>query len=98
MLKALSGTVEVVVVCVDKVTEAFQLFDSQNTRGRALDPHDLLKAYHLREMREYPYEMRHAVTKWESVESKAIREIFALYSKGYRLLQRYIRVLILYVC
>ncbi len=79
MLKALSGTVEVVVVCVDKVTEAFQLFDSQNTRGRALDPHDLLKAYHLREMREYPYEMRHAVTKWESVESKAIREIFALY-------------------
>ena len=79
MMKALSVAVEVVVVCVDKVTEAFQLFDSQNTRGRALDPHDLLKAYHLREMREYPYEMRHAVTKWESVESKAIREIFALY-------------------
>lgn len=79
MMEALSNTVEVVVVCVDKVTEAFQLFDSQNTRGRALDPHDLLKAYHLREMREYPYEMRHAVTKWEAVESKAIREIFGLY-------------------
>lgn len=79
MAAALRDTVEVVVVCVDKVTEAFQLFDSQNTRGRALDPHDLLKAYHLREMREYPYEMRHAVTKWEAVESKAIRELFGLY-------------------
>lgn len=79
MAAVLKDTVEVVVICVDKVTEAFQLFDSQNTRGRALDPHDLLKAYHLREMREYPYEMRHAVTKWEAVESKAIRELFGLY-------------------
>lgn len=79
LVEALKNTVEVVMVCVDKVTEAFQLFDSQNTRGRALDPHDLLKAYHLREMKEYPYEMRHSVTRWESVESKAIREIFALY-------------------
>lgn len=79
LLLALSKTVEVVVVSVKEVTEAFQLFDSQNTRGRALDPHDLLKAYHLREMRENPREMRSAVTKWESVESKAIREIFSLY-------------------
>ena len=79
LLTALFTTVEVVVVSVNEVTEAFQLFDSQNTRGRALDPHDLLKAYHLREMREYPYEMRHAVRKWESVDSKAIREIFSLY-------------------
>ena len=79
LMAALENTIEVVVVCVDKVTEAFQLFDSQNTRGRALDPHDLLKAYHLREMREYPYEMRHAVTKWEAADTKSIRELFALY-------------------
>ena len=79
MNAALEDIIEVVVISVEKVDEAFQLFDSQNTRGRALDPHDLLKAYHLREMREYPYEMRHAVTKWEAVESKAIRELFALY-------------------
>lgn len=79
LVAALGNIIEVVVICVDKVTEAFQLFDSQNTRGRVLDPHDLLKAYHLREMREYPYEMRHAVTKWEAVDSKAIRELFALY-------------------
>ena len=44
--KALVNVLEVVVVSVDNESEAFQLFDSQNTRGRALDPHDLLKAYH----------------------------------------------------
>ena len=37
---AFKNILEVVVVCVDKVTEAFQLFDSQNTRGKALDPHE----------------------------------------------------------
>jgi len=77
--KALDDVLEVVVVCVDKESEAFQLFDSQNTRGRALDPHDLLKAYHLREMKNYPYEMQHAVTKWEAVDTKGIRELFELY-------------------
>ena len=79
MLKAIKNTIEVVMICVDRVTEAFQLFDSQNTRGRALDPHDLLKAYHLREMRDYPYEMRRAVVQWESVPAKEIRELFGLY-------------------
>lgn len=56
-IHAIDEILEVVVICVDKVSEAFQLFDSQNTRGKALDPHDLLKAYHLREMKKYPYEM-----------------------------------------
>lgn len=50
--KAFAEILEVVVICVEKVSEAFQLFDSQNTRGKALDPHDLLKAYHLREMKK----------------------------------------------
>ena len=36
----------------DDVDEAFRVFDSQNYRGKALAPHDLLKAHHLREMRE----------------------------------------------
>lgn len=79
ILAAFDKTIEVVVICVDKINEAFQLFDSQNTRGRPLDPHDLLKAYHLREMREYPYEMRHAVTKWESVDAERIRDLFGRY-------------------
>lgn len=76
---ALDKITEVVVICVGKVSEAFQLFDSQNTRGKALDPHDLLKAYHLREMKKYPSEMEHAVTKWEAKDTKQIRELFDLY-------------------
>lgn len=78
-IKAFENILEVVVICVDKVTEAFQLFDSQNTRGKALDPHDLLKAYHLREMKKYPYEMEHAVTKWEAKDTQKIKELFDLY-------------------
>lgn len=76
---AMKNILEVVVIEVDRITEAFQLFDSQNTRGKALDPHDLLKAYHLREMKQYPYEMEHAVTKWEAKDTKCIRDLFDLY-------------------
>lgn len=75
---ALKNILEVVVITVDKIDEAFQLFDSQNTRGRALYPHDLLKAYHLREIHD-KYEMQNAVVKWESKDPKAIRELFDLY-------------------
>ena len=75
---ALKNILEVVVIAVDKIGEAFQLFDSQNTRGRALYPHDLLKAYHLREIHD-KYEMQNAVVKWESKDPKAIRELFDLY-------------------
>lgn len=75
---ALKDILEVVVITVGKIDEAFQLFDSQNTRGRALYPHDLLKAYHLREIHD-KYEMQNAVVKWESKDPKAIRELFDLY-------------------
>ena len=78
-IDAMKNILEVVVIKVDKVSEAFQLFDSQNTRGKALEPHDLLKAYHLREMKNYPYEMQHAVTKWESKSTKSIHDLFDLY-------------------
>ena len=44
----------------------------------ALYPHDLLKAYHLREIHD-KYEMQNAVVKWESKQPKAIRELFDLY-------------------
>lgn len=78
-IRAFDEILEVVVISVEKVSEAFQLFDSQNTRGKSLDPHDLLKAYHLREMKKYPYEMEHAVTKWESKDTNQIREFFDLF-------------------
>lgn len=78
-IRAFDEILEVVVISVEKVSDAFQLFDSQNTRGKSLDPHDLLKAYHLREMKKYPYEMEHAVTKWESKDTNQIRELFDLF-------------------
>ena len=76
--KALSEVLEVVVLTVGELSEAFQLFDSQNTRGRELYPHDLLKAYHLREIHD-KYDMQRAVLKWESKDPKAIRELFDSY-------------------
>ena len=79
IIRAFDEILEVVVISVGKVHEAFQLFDSQNTRGKALDPHDLLKAYHLREMKDYQYEMEHAVTKWEAKDTSQIRELFDLF-------------------
>jgi uncharacterized protein with ParB-like and HNH nuclease domain len=58
------------------LTEAFQLFDSQNNRGKALEPHDLLKAYHLRAI-ENPSER--TVENWERfVNDKelSLRDLF----------------------
>ena len=76
--KALADILEVVVITVSEISEAFQLFDSQNSRGKALYPHDLLKAYHLREIHD-KYDMQNAVVKWESKQPKEIRELFDLY-------------------
>ena len=76
---AFDKILEVIVVCVEKISEAFQLFDSQNSRGKSLEPHDLLKAYHLREMRDDVYEMKHAVIKWESQDVLKIKELFDVY-------------------
>lgn len=77
VLLALSDLLQVVVITVNNAPLAFQLFDSQNTRGKALDPHDLLKAYHLREMKDFPYEMQHAVKKWESERPEDINKLFS---------------------
>lgn len=78
-LEALKDIIEVIVITVDEESEAFQLFDSQNSRGKALYPHDLLKAYHLREMNSSLSEMEHAVKKWENEEPSEIKELFCDY-------------------
>jgi hypothetical protein len=72
----LEKNIEVVVIIVNNEREAFQLFDSQNSRGKALYPHDLLKAYHLREMLSSPSEMKHAVENWEAKDPVDIRNLF----------------------
>jgi len=78
-IEAISSVLEFVVVATKSLPEAFQLFDSQNTRGRALDPHDLLKAFHLRKMRDRPNEMKHTVEKWERTDPKEIHILFQDY-------------------
>lgn len=76
--QAMKKHLEVVVITVDEISEAFQLFDSQNSRGRALYPHDLLKAYHLRIISGKKGEER-AVEEWEAKDPKAIAELFRDY-------------------
>lgn len=69
----------VIQLAVPTLDEAFQMFDSQNTRGRALDPTDLLKAYHLREFagtRASAEDVLAAVTRWEVVPPAEISHLF----------------------
>ncbi len=64
----------------DAIQEAFQFFDSQNTRGKALEPHDLLKSYHLREMnRDTEEEKVSIVNKWESINQQQLSKMFEVY-------------------
>jgi hypothetical protein len=71
---------EVVTVTLTDVSEAFQFFDSQNSRGRDLNPHDLLKAYHLREFSAGDEDrMVTAVADWESKESQQLIALFGEY-------------------
>ena len=71
---------QVVVVALNDVSEAFQFFDSQNARGRDLEPHDLLKAYHLREFssRDEPLKAA-AVAHWEKSDTEALATLFSQY-------------------
>jgi hypothetical protein len=70
---------QVVVFELSDVSEAFQFFDSQNARGRDLDPHDLLKAYHLREFDDDEQVKANTVARWENSESEELAELFARY-------------------
>ena len=68
--------VSVITMPQERLSEAFQLFDSQNNRGKSLEPHDLLKAYHLRKQDS---EDERIVEKWEQfVEDKelSLKELF----------------------
>jgi hypothetical protein len=68
---------EFVLFTVFQQDEAFQLFDSQNARGKALEPYDLLKAFHLREMDFDSEDNRtKCVERWEtSVDNGTLKPI-----------------------
>ncbi len=73
---------EVVVLTVTKIDEAFQMFDSQNTRGRPLYPTDLLKAFHIREMcsgHDLSRRRQAMVNLWEEIPPESINSLFGDY-------------------
>ncbi len=76
---AIDKILEVVVITVENIGEAFQLFDSQNSRGKGLYPHDLLKAYHLRVLKENKNECYRIINKWENTNPKSIDNLFRNY-------------------
>lgn len=71
---------QAVIFILEDVSEAFQFFDSQNARGRDLEPHDLLKAFHLREFPEYENKLKAiSVTHWENLDSDELATLFSTY-------------------
>lgn len=71
---------EVVTFTLTDISEAFQFFDSQNARGKDLEPHDLLKAFHLREFSTHEDHLkRDTVSKWENSETAELSTLFAQY-------------------
>lgn len=56
-----------VEIVVDNLSEAFQMFDTQNGRGKSLEAYNLLKAYHIRAMEQNSQEERIQCDRdWES--------------------------------
>ena len=71
---------ELIVVITNDISEAFQFFDSQNARGKKLYPHDLLKAYHLREMNDVGVEETERIVKrWENEKQNELADFFGEY-------------------
>lgn len=77
-IKSYVSIFEAVVITVENLREAFQLFDSQNSRGRSLNPSDLLKAYHLRVMRD-KLQIQRDVEKWGKIDYKRINTLLSTY-------------------
>lgn len=70
-----------VEVAQGHLSEAFQMFDSQNARGKELDPTDLLKAFHIRRMDvdgTVESRKRTLVQQWEQNQDE-IQYLFGTY-------------------
>lgn len=79
--KQLIEKCEFVLFTVYEQDEAFQLFDSQNARGKSLEPYDLLKAFHLREMEfDTETDKAKAVEHWENaIDNGVLKPILGNY-------------------
>jgi Uncharacterized conserved protein len=80
MVHFLLNKCEFIVFKLNDISEAFQFFDSQNARGKDLDPHDLLKAFHLRAFDVHDDENKfRIVDNWENADDELLAKLFALY-------------------
>lgn len=69
-----------VQIVTDSEQEAFQFFDSQNSRGKELAPHDLLKSYHLREMNNEDENQKvKIINRWENMNQNDLDDLFKNY-------------------
>lgn len=69
-----------VQIVTDSIQEAFQFFDSQNSRGKELEPHDLLKSYHLREMESDDEQIKiNLIQQWENLNQERLSVLFENY-------------------
>ncbi|MBP2029018.1 uncharacterized protein with ParB-like and HNH nuclease domain [Acetoanaerobium pronyense] len=69
-----------VQIVTDSEQEAFQFFDSQNSRGKELAPHDLLKSYHLREMNSEDENQKiKIINLWENMNQDNLEDLFKNY-------------------
>ena len=75
-LDFLLNNCQFVIVRLPKISEAFQFFDSQNARGKDLQPHDLLKAFHLREIENLTKNDNENVTFWQEQQSEYLVDLF----------------------
>ena len=77
-IKFLLKKCQVVVFVLNDESEAFQFFDSQNSRGKDLYPHDLLKAFHLREFDTEDQILKaKTVAYWEGLDDDKLAKLFA---------------------
>lgn len=66
-LKYIKESCEFVKIIVCDLSEAFQMFDSQNGRGKELEAYNLLKAYHIRAMEQESREDKiNCDKRWEN--------------------------------
>lgn len=80
ILEYIKTNCEFIVVITEDVSEAFQFFDSQNARGKKLYPHDLLKAFHLREIKGTEVsEIEKTVKTWEDLDQSELSNLFSEY-------------------
>lgn len=66
-----------VKIITESEQQSFQFFDCQNSRGKELEPHDLLKSYHLREMNNESESTKiKLIEAWEKENQEELAKFF----------------------